>query len=176
MSSNIKEKDVVEQYHRDCACPVCIHYKVDDAVESPEFCELGHSCPIDSGAYGDCDLCGQFVVPGEGPSCGDFASRPKNGGEDMKVPIIAKILKSLPFVAWDRYTEETVDGEVNIWTYGWIRKRRRDFVLIWFIDQEVALYWTSSVKYSKQIGKILFGDEWNSHNECRKIDLLMGSD
>lgn len=79
---------------------------------------------------------------------------------------IEKMLNSMSFVRWDRYTQ---DGNFyNI--YGWIDRAKdsyKDFVLLQF-DGKVWYWVSSSAEYDKQISKIIDGDVETS--PCKRIE------
>ena len=80
------------------------------------------------------------------------------------------ILRSLPFVQWDRYTVH--DGS-DFKFYGWIDREEdcyKDFVLLSYDSKtELLSYTTSSTKYTAEIGRILFGDN-SGHAECVRVE------
>ena len=87
--------------------------------------------------------------------------------------LLALLENAVP-VSWDRYTMSDV-GAYNI--YGWIKRsdNERDFLLLQIINDESGLnvgYVTSSAKYTKEIGLLLFGEN-APHNTCTKIEQLI---
>jgi hypothetical protein len=85
-------------------------------------------------------------------------------------PLI-KAMNSLPFVAWDRFTED-ID---QVQAYGWIDRPKdsyKDFVLLTCIesyDGPDILFTTSSSRYSEDIAKILYGHD-AEHSACIRVE------
>ena len=90
-------------------------------------------------------------------------------GVDIKA--VEKVLATLPFVLWDRFTRGDWDGAPLI-IYGWIERELdayKDYVQLELQeDGTVYAVTTSSAKYSKEITKILFGDD-EDHNDCVRV-------
>lgn len=90
---------------------------------------------------------------------------------------VAELLRSLPFVSWDRYVP--YEGMERLMVYGWVRgsgRHRSDFVLLdvsWDEDGMVVGSTTSSVERSREISRIVHGEEVG-HVDCRRVhgDLL----
>ncbi|MCX6217648.1 hypothetical protein [Spirosoma sp.] len=88
------------------------------------------------------------------------------------IEITTKLSNAIP-VVWDRYTV-TDDGFYVV--YGWIARPdgQRDFVIFEMWDYEKpenVFCTTSSAKYSRLIGEVLYGSS-DDHNDCRKIEEL----
>jgi hypothetical protein len=76
-------------------------------------------------------------------------------------------------VEWDRYT---CSGNIVYNIYGWVRRSDgdRDFVLVqFFLNGGIPMmsFVTSSAKYSKQIGEVICGIDFE-HSDCIKISEL----
>lgn len=83
-------------------------------------------------------------------------------------------LTNLPFVKWDRYT----DNQDNINIYGWIDRKDqyKDFMLIKYNKQEktIVAWTTSSAEYDPKIKEIMkasrfFQDDKNSV-KCQRVE------
>ena len=88
---------------------------------------------------------------------------------------LAQAMNKLPFVTWDRFTEDP-DGDLDV--YGWIARDdgRSDFVMLVFprpFDPEYVGFSTSSAEYSKEIGRLLHGGE-SVHFDCQRVDEHFG--
>jgi len=85
---------------------------------------------------------------------------------------IEGILQRMPFVMWDRFTDNlSVPPERWIRVFGWIERPEdsyKDFVLLDFdIPRNEAVFIsTSSAAYSKQIGDILE----TGHTDCQRVE------
>lgn len=83
---------------------------------------------------------------------------------------IAKMLRSLHFVRWDRFT---FDG-VQFNFYGWIDKKnhisRKDFIILQFWVDHTYWYWvSSSAEYDKQIAMIIDGS-LDETVKCQRVE------
>lgn len=94
---------------------------------------------------------------------------------DKLPPWVTEDLVRLPFVQWDRFTQ---DEQKAINLYGWIDREQdsyKDFVLLTYkiadFDEHgnmvVLTVYTSSAKHSEEIGHLLKTD---GHSDCMRIE------
>jgi hypothetical protein len=85
----------------------------------------------------------------------------------------AEVLRRLTMVEWDRCTSSDVDMAV----YGWIARSdgQRDFVMVVFIagSPHPESFATSSAKYSREIMRLLCGDD-KGHIDCERVSDVFG--
>ena len=94
---------------------------------------------------------------------------------------IVEQLESLPFVEWDRFTVNNFDNGVMLLNvYGWIDRPddHEDFVLLQVYPKkpDVWGYITSSDEYTEEIYEILFDEEPDGHNPCRRVEHTLDVD
>lgn len=87
---------------------------------------------------------------------------------------IEKVLASLPFVEWDRYTLSEIDSEdqTEHIFYGWVSREKdsyKDFVVLRFYGGEVDWFTTSSAARTHEIADTL-GFLKDDHNDCIRVE------
>jgi hypothetical protein len=97
--------------------------------------------------------------------------------DDVNIEAVEKLLESLPFVQWDRFTRAPWEGAPLV-VFGWIAREtdaRSDFLVV-EIDPTgtpQACTTSSSIK-SEEIATILFGES-NDHTDCIRVEEFFGS-
>lgn len=81
---------------------------------------------------------------------------------------IENVLKTFPFVEWDRF----VDMSNHVGVYGWIKRpsdNYRDFLVLQIYYKNKKVSWiTSSVEFHNQISKIINGEVTKAN--CLRIE------
>lgn len=81
---------------------------------------------------------------------------------------IEKILEKFDFVMWDRFC--TSGMEVTV--FGWIERKDayKDFVVFYFVGNELDSYMTSSKKYSLILYKMINDGNGRGHINCKRVE------
>ena len=86
---------------------------------------------------------------------------------------IAKKLRSIRMVEWDRFTTGEWGDEQYVNVYGWIERDDddyKDFVnAIFWPANETVYHVTSSAEHTHEISQQLHGEE-GDHNDCHRVE------
>lgn len=93
---------------------------------------------------------------------------------------VAEVMNRFTFVAWDRMSAAPViSGAVehrSLSVYGWIDRAdsHHDFVVLTFVSWDEGVgYETSSATRSREINRLLLGDD-APHHDCMRVEDVLG--
>jgi len=95
--------------------------------------------------------------------------------DELLIEQLKESMERLDFVEWDRYvTGEWDEHNDYVIAYGWIERESdayKDYVeLITWSKGDNVMFTTSSSKYTEEIYRLLYGEEPDDHNDCKRIE------